>query len=97
MKIQLNALSIILTVTLTALFGMILGGVFGYFAAQISPEYFEHFLPWQKEIEPVGFAVILGSSCGVICGGGLGAFAITIQTLVTWIEKSRQNKNFNKT
>ena len=74
---------VIAIVTLVALFGMVLGAAFGWGAATIAPSFFESVMPW-KEIEPVGFATVLGAFGGVLCGGALGVFALTLQAISGW-------------
>lgn len=75
-----HALRVIAIVTATAIFGMILGGAFGYVAALVAPTFFEATLPW-KQVEPVGVATVLGAFGGTLCGGALGAFAMLLQTV----------------
>jgi len=67
-------------VTGVALFGMVLGAAFGWGAATIAPSFFMSVVPW-KDIEPVGFATVLGAFGGVICGGALGAFALILEAV----------------
>jgi len=72
---------IFLTVTITALVGMVLGGLFGFASGKITPDFFRHIIPWQ-DVEPVGVATFFGATAGVILGGGLGSFGIIIQTIL---------------
>ena len=65
---------VIATVTGVAIFGMLLGAAFGWGAATIALSFFSSIIPW-KNIEPVGFATVLGAFSGVICGGVLGSAA----------------------
>lgn len=65
-------------VTVCALAGMAMGGLFGFGAGKLTPEFFKHLIPWQ-DVEPLGFACFLGATVGVLLGGGLGAFAVAIQ------------------
>jgi len=74
----MTVIRVIATVTAVALFGMLLGATFGWGAATIAPSFFESFVP-RTDIEPVGFATVLGAFGGVICGGALGVFALTLQ------------------
>ncbi len=67
-------------VTAVALFGMLLGAAFGWGAATIAPSFFKRVMPW-TEIEPVGFATVLGAFGGVMCGGALGVFALILQAI----------------
>ena len=43
MKIPLNGVAVILAVTITAVFGLLLGGLFGYTAGNVSPVFFIEF------------------------------------------------------
>jgi len=72
---------IFVTVTITALIGMVLGGLFGFASGKITPDFFRHIIPWQ-DVEPVGVATFFGATAGVILGGGLGSFGIIIQTIL---------------
>jgi hypothetical protein len=44
-------------------------------------------MPW-KDVEPVGFATVLGAFGGILCGGALGAFALILQA----VEASRTRR-----
>lgn len=79
---------IFVAVTSGALIGMLLGGLFGFGAGRIAPEFFRRLIPWQ-EVEPVGLATFFGATAGVILGGALGAFAIVVQTMLEWKQKAR--------
>jgi len=72
---------IFVTVTITALIGMVLGGLFGFASGKITPDFFRHIIPWQ-DVEPVGVATFFDATAGVILGGGLGSFGIIIQTIL---------------
>jgi hypothetical protein len=65
-------------VTIAAAAGLILGGLFGFGAGKITPDFFRHILLWQ-DVEPVGFATFCGATAGVLLGGGLGCFSVMIQ------------------
>lgn len=82
------ALRVIVTVTGTALLGMLLGAAFGWAAGSLAPSFFQHFIPW-NDVEPVGFAVVLGGFGGVLCGGGLGVFAVFVQLIVAWRARAK--------
>jgi hypothetical protein len=71
------------TVTLLAIFGMLLGGAFGWAAGTVAPSFFASVMPW-KDVEPVGFATVLGAFGGILCGGALGAFALILQATEAW-------------
>ncbi len=80
---------VIATVTAVALFGMLLGAAFGWGAATIAPSFFKSVMPW-KEIEPVGFATVLGAFGGVMCGGALGVFALILQAIADWRKRGKE-------
>ena len=83
-----TALRVIVIVTATALFGMLLGGAFGWAAGGLAPSFFKHFVPW-NDVEPVGFAVVIGASGGVLCGAALGGFAVLLQLICSWFSGAR--------
>jgi hypothetical protein len=68
------------TVTASALAGLVLGGLFGFGAGKITPDFFRHIMIWQ-DVEPVGFAAFCGATVGVLLGGGLGCFGVVIQLI----------------
>ena len=70
-------------VTTAALFGMAMGGLFGLAAGRLAPDFFRHLIPWQ-DVEPVGIAILLGATAGVLLGGALGCFGVMVQTLLQW-------------
>jgi len=70
-------------VTIAALLGMVMGGLFGLGAGRLSPDFFRHLIPWQ-DVEPVGMATLLGATAGVVLGGALGCFAVVVQTMLQW-------------
>ena len=74
---------IFVTVTIAALIGMVMGGLFGFGAGKITPDFFRRVIPWQ-DVEPVGIATFFGATAGVILGGGLGCFGIIVQTILEW-------------
>ena len=86
-----NAWSIFAFVTLGALIGMVMGGLFGYGAGHVAPKFFTHLLMW-AELEPVGTATMLGAAGGVACGGGLAVFAVIIWALGTVVQTWRMKK-----
>ena len=82
---------IFVVVTGCALAGMLLGGLFGFTAGKIAPDFFKHIIPWQ-DVEPVGVATFFGGTAGVLLGGGLGCFAIIVQGILQW--RNRDNRSY---
>ena len=74
-------LAIFARVTAGALAGMAMGAAFGWAAGTLTPTFFRHFIPW-NDVEPVGFAVVLGGFGGVFLGGGLGVFSVLVGLLL---------------
>ncbi len=68
-------------VTLGAVAGMVMGGLFGVAAGSIAPSLFRQVIPW-ADVEPRGVATILGGAAGVLLGGGLAVFALIFQALL---------------
>ena len=64
-----------------AIAGMVLGGLFGFAAGKMTPDFFRHIIPWQ-DVETVGVATFFGATAGVLLGGGLGCFGIIIQFIL---------------
>lgn len=86
MKTSITITTALCIVVATALGGMVLGGLFGWAAGHIAPDFFRHSMMWAK-VEPVGMAVVLGAFGGVICGGALGAFAILAHLASQWLAR----------
>lgn len=84
------AIRAITIVTAVALFGMLLGAAFGWVAASIAPSFFNRVMPW-TEVEPVGFATVLGAFGGVMCGGALGVFAMILQAIADWRDRGNES------
>jgi hypothetical protein len=72
---------IFLIVTVGALVGMLMGGLFGVAAGYIAPNLFRQIVPW-ADLEPRGVATVLGAVAGVLLGGGLAVFAVVLQALL---------------
>jgi hypothetical protein len=80
---------VFLIVTAGALAGMLLGGAFGFAAGTMAPGFFRNIIPW-TEAEPRGVSTLLGGTAGVLLGGGLATFAITVQALTMWRHSRRE-------
>jgi hypothetical protein len=78
-------------VTIGAVAGMILGGAFGFASGKLTPDFFRHIIPW-RDVEPLGFAIFLGATVGVLLGGGLACFALVIQLAMRWRKDGGQAK-----
>ena len=77
----MNWLQIFGRVTAGALAGMVLGGLFGFGAGLIAPNFFAHVIPW-NDVEPRGIATVFGGIAGVLLGGGLAVFALIFQAMM---------------
>lgn len=66
-----------------SLLGMVMGGLFGLAAGTITPDFFQHLIPWQ-DVRPLGFATFIGATVGVVLGGGLGTFGVLVQVVTHW-------------
>ncbi len=73
----LTAGRIFALVTSGALTGLGMGAVFGVAAGKLTPTFFAHFIPW-NDVEPVGFACVLGAVGGLFLGGGLAVFSLLL-------------------
>jgi len=78
-------------VTVAALAGLVMGGVFGLAAGKTTPDFFRHIIPWQ-DVEPVGFATFGGATVGVLLGGGLGCFGVLLQLIFEWRRNSQTSR-----
>ena len=75
-----------------ALTGMLLGGAFGFGAGQLAPGLFQVLFPLGPVIEqPVGAAIVIGASGGVLCGGALAAFVLMLTRFDAWIRSRRSS------
>jgi hypothetical protein len=79
-------LRVYMIVTVGALTGMVLGGVFGLGAGLIAPDLFAHVVPW-SDVEPLGAAIVGGAITGVLLGGVLAVFGLVIQAVSAWRRK----------
>src|SRR5512143_3819855 len=91
MAMPLTFRAIFLTVTLGALAGMVLGGLFGLGAGALAPGLFRTLCPWTS-LEPLGTAAVLGAMAGILLGGGLAVFAITVQLAGQFLESRNPRK-----
>jgi NhaP-type Na+/H+ or K+/H+ antiporter len=80
---QLTWKSIFSVVTIAAVLGRVMGGLFGLAAGRLAPEFFRHLIPWQ-DVEPGGMATLLGATAGVLLGGALGCFGVIVQAVMQW-------------
>jgi NhaP-type Na+/H+ or K+/H+ antiporter len=78
-------------VAISALIGMVMGGLFGLAAGRLAPDFFRHLIPWQ-DVEPVGMATMLGATAGVLLGGALGCFGVVVQTALQWKNRATPGK-----
>lgn len=92
---KINCINTFLIVTSSALAGMIMGGLFGYCAGSIAPELFVLILIKQTQ-NPLGMAVVTGSFGGLLCGGALGAFAITTELIQVWLQMKSTKSDHQK-
>ena len=75
-------------VTAGALCGLAMGATFGLVAGKLTPTFFAHFIPW-NDVEPVGFAVVLGSAVGLFLGGGLAVFSLLLHLALRFVARVR--------
>lgn len=68
-------------VTQGALGGLAMGSLFGFCAGKLAPSFFAHFIPW-NDVEPVGFACVLGGFGGLFLGGGLAVFSLLLHLVL---------------
>jgi hypothetical protein len=72
-----------------AVIGMLMGGVFGFGAGSLAPNFFTHLIPW-TDVEPRGIATVLGAIAGVLLGGGLATLGVVIQI---YLERDKRSKS----
>jgi len=85
-------LRVFLVVTAGAMFGMVLGGIFGRWAGGIAPAFFHKaFGPGTPTpaVDPVGIGTFIGATAGVLCGGFLATFAYVVHVVMAWIEAKK--------
>ena len=81
-------LRVFLAVTAGAMFGLVLGGLFGRWAGGIAPHFFTEAVTAKNPetpIDPEAMGTVLGPTAGEICGGGLAAFAYVVHVSLEWI------------
>jgi hypothetical protein len=86
----LTARSIFTLVTTGALAGMVMGAVFGFGAGKLTPSFFAHFIPW-NDVEPVGFACVLGATGGLFLGGGLAIFSLLLHLALRFAGRGKND------
>ncbi len=79
-------LKVFAIVTLGALAGMLLGGLFGFGAGRLAPELFRSGPP-ATDAEAVGVATVVGATAGVFLGGGLAVFGVLVQVASGWLRR----------
>ena len=70
---------VFLIVSVGALMGMVMGGLFGLAAGYLTPDFFER---RSGEWGPIGLATFLGGKWGVKLGGGLAVFGVIVQAFL---------------
>ena len=79
---------IFIVVTGGAIVGMVLGGLFGFGAAKITPDFFRKVIPW-NDIEPIGLATFCGATVGILLGRGLASFVNIVQLIAQHQKKDK--------
>jgi hypothetical protein len=77
-------------VTTGALGGLAMGAVFGLVAGKLTPSFFAHIIPW-NDIEPVGFACVLGAFGGLFLGGGLAIFSLLLHLVLQFASRTKSD------
>ncbi|MEX1231614.1 MAG: hypothetical protein WEB58_15310 [Planctomycetaceae bacterium] len=85
----MNWKAIVLIVIGCALAGMVLGGLFGFASGSMTPDFFARVILWE-DIEPVGAATFFGATAGVLLSRGLGCFAIIVQVIFQYINRTKE-------
>jgi hypothetical protein len=78
-------------VTSGALGGLAMGAVFGFCAGKLAPSFFQHFIPW-SDVEPVGFACVMGAFGGLFLGGGLAIFSLLLHLALKIVAREKSDK-----
>jgi hypothetical protein len=74
-------------VTVGALVGLAMGGVFGAAAGRVAPGLFASLMPFGPGVQnPVGAAIVIGAFGGVCCGGALSVFAMMLVRVDAWLK-----------
>jgi hypothetical protein len=77
-------------VTLGAFAGLTMGAIFGVCAGKLTPAFFAHFIPW-NDVEPVGFACVLGATGGLFLGGGLAVFSLLLHLALRFAARGKSD------
>lgn len=75
-------------VTAGAVAGLAMGAAFGLVSGKLAPAFFAHFIPW-NDVEPLGFAVMLGAFGGLFLGGGLAIFSLLLHLALRFASRAR--------
>ena len=86
MALRLNFFTVFGLVTVAALVGMVMGGLFGLGAGNLAPDLLSKAVPWDP-VQPVGTAIVLGATAGVLLGGGLGVFGVIVQLIYALLRR----------
>mgnify|MGYP001225525080 CR=1 FL=1 len=83
MRILAKWMRILALVSLGALAGMVMGGLFGFGAGSLAPNFFAHLIPW---CDVALGATVFGGIAGVLLGGALATFGVIVQI---WMERKK--------
>ena len=62
--------------------------IFGVCAGKLTPTFFAHFIPW-NDVEPMGFACVLGATGGLFLGGGLAVFSLLLHLALRFASRAK--------
>jgi hypothetical protein len=78
-------------ITQGALGGLAMGTLFGLCAGKLTPSFFAHVIPW-NDVEPIGFACVLGAFGGLFLGGGLAIFSLLLHLALKLVAREKETK-----